>query len=250
MELSALARLALLSTVLSVAAAPSFAQDKGKTDGSASPAPQQQQPIGAGVEGPGPMSANPPAPPQPDWVKICKTDPKVKKEVCLTSRDLRTETGQTVASIALRAVAGDNKKFILAAVPPGLLLQPGVRVAVDQNAPANGKFSICFPNACYAELEVTDAFFKAMQKGQNLIVQAMNQEAKTLNFPVSLAGFAKANEGPSLDPKDVEEYRKEMSDAMDKQAQARRDKMQVQGAAAPTDGGPGAPGGKVQIKGQ
>jgi invasion protein IalB len=240
MELGKFARLAALAAGLGAVASPAYAQDK--------PAAAPAAP--ADVPGPGPMTATPPAPPQPNWVKICNTDPAAKKEVCLVSRDLRAETGQTVASVAVRTIAGEPKKFILAAVPPGLLIQPGVRVAVDQNAPANGKYSICFPNACYAELEINDAFFKNMQKGSNLIIQAMNQQAKTLNFPVALGGFSKAFEGPAADPKAIEEYKKEMNEGMNRLAQERRDKLQAPGSAVPpSDGGPQV-GDRAPVKAQ
>lgn len=224
MELGKFARFAALSAAIGLAAGPAMAQTAPKPD-AAKPA------------GPGPMSATPPAPPEANWVKICNKDEQAKKEVCLTSKDVRTDTGQNVASIAIRQVTGENKRFFLAAVPPGLLIQPGVRVAVDQNQPANGKYSICFPNACYAEIEVTDAFFKSLQKGQNLVVQAMNQQAKTLNFPVSLNGFSKAYDGPAMDPKQFEEGRRELNEGLAKKAQERRDQLQVPGSAqAPAEG--------------
>lgn len=237
MEFGKLARLAVISAAVGLAG-PAFAQQK-TAQSDAQKAGDAKAPAAApadapkAAEGPGPMSATPPAPPQPDWVKICNTDPKAKKEVCLVSRDLRAETGQTVASIAVRTVQGDPKKYILAAVPPGLLIQPGVRVAVDQNTPANGKYSICFPNACYAELEINDAFFKNMQKGNNLVIQAMNQQAKTLNFPVGLGGFSKAYDGPAADPKAVAEYQKDMNDAMAREAEKRRNALQNNGGAQP-----------------
>ncbi|GLK75760.1 hypothetical protein GCM10008171_10140 [Methylopila jiangsuensis] len=214
-------RLAILAAVLSIGAAlPAAAQEKK------APAPAAEKPAG-----PGPMSAAPAAAPQPNWVKICNTDPQAKKEVCLTSRDVKADTGQTVASIAIRQITGENKRFFLAAVPPGLLIQPGVRVAVDQNAPANGKYSICFPNACYAEIEVNDAFFNNLKKGNNLVLQAMNQQAKTVNFPVSLSGFTKAYDGPALDPKVVEAEREKANEELNKKAQEMRDKLQMQGGA-------------------
>lgn len=223
--------------VLALAAAsigfalPASAQEK-KTPAPAAGAPAPAAP----AAGPGPMTANPTTP-QPNWVKICNTDPQAKKEVCLTSRDVKADTGQTIASIAVRQVSGENKKFFLAAVPPGLLIQPGVRVAVDQSTPANGKYSICFPNACYAEIEITDAFFANLKKGTNLVVQAMNQQAKTVNFPVGLGGFTKAYDGPSLDPKIVQAEREKANEELNKRAAEMRDKLQMQGGAAPQGGG-------------
>jgi invasion protein IalB len=235
MTLGKYARLAVVSAVVGMAAGPAFAQE----------APKEGQ-----AAGPGPMPMNPPEAPQPNWVKICNKDDKAKKEVCLTSRDVRTDTGQNVASIAIRQISGEPKKFFLAAVPPGLLIQPGVRVAVDQNQPANGRYSICFPNACYAEVEINDAFFKNMQKGKNLVVQAMNQQAKTINFPVSLDGFSKAYDGPAMDPKVFAEGQKELNEGLARKAQEARDKLQAPGSAvAPTDGGPTI-GGRAPVKTQ
>jgi invasion protein IalB len=242
MKLGKVARLAVMTAAVSMAAGHAFAQDAQKPAGEA---PKEGQ-----AAGPGPMPMNPPAPPQPDWVKICNKDEKAKKEVCLTSRDVRTETGQNVASIAIRQVSGESKKFFLAAVPPGLLIQPGVRVAVDQNQPANGRYSICFPNACYAEVEINDAFFKNMQKGKNLVVQAMNQQAKTINFPVSLDGFSKAYDGPAMDPKVFADERKELNEGLAKKAQEARDKLQGPGSAQAPTGGQAMPGGQGQVKTQ
>ena len=239
MRLGNIARAAVIAAAFSLPAAHAVAQDAK---------PAQAAPQDGQAAGPGPMPMNPPAAPQPAWVKICNMDDKAKKEVCLTSKDVRTDTGQNVASIAVRVITGEPKKFFLAAVPPGLLIQPGVRVAVDQNAPANGKYSICFPNACYAEVEINDAFFKNMQKGKNLVVQAMNQQAKTINFPVSLDGFQKAFDGAAMDQKAFAEERKELNDGLAKKAQEARDKLQVPSAAAQP--GAEAPGGKAQVKTQ
>lgn len=230
--------------VLTLAAAslglalPASAQDRKAAPAPAQAAPAQTAP----AAGPGPMPGSATAAPQPNWVKICNTDPQAKKEVCLTSRDVKADTGQTIASIAVRQVTGEGKKFFLAAVPPGLLIQPGVRVAVDQSTPANGKYSICFPNACYAEIEITDAFFANLKKGTNLVVQAMNQQAKTVNFPVGLGGFTKAYDGPSLDPKIVQAERDKANEELNRRAQEMRDKLQMQGAApqSPTDAAPAA----------
>ena len=242
MTLGKFARIAMISAAFCVPASHGFAQDAAKPAAPAGGAPA--------AEGPGPMSMNPPEPAQPGWVKICNTDEKAKKEVCLTSRDVRTDTGQNVASIAVRQISGEPKKFFLAAVPPGLLLQPGVRVAVDQNTPANGKYSICFPNACYAEVEINDAFFKNMQKGKNLVVQAMNQQAKTINFPVSLEGFSKAYDGAAMDQKAFAEGRKELNEGLAKKAQEARDKLQAPGSAQAPASGPQMPGGQGAVKAQ
>src|SRR5262245_19214375 len=40
------------------------------------------------------------------WTKICNRDPQANKEVCLVAQDIRAETGQFLASVAVREVEG------------------------------------------------------------------------------------------------------------------------------------------------
>ena len=209
---------------------------------------QQPQPRPAPSAGPAVPGAPAPVPQggptanaaQPEWVKICNTDPASKKEVCLISRDVRAETGQTIASVALREIKGEPKRFFLAAMPPGLLIQPGIRIVVDQKEPQAGKFSICFPNACYAEVEVKDDFVPSLKKGQQIVVQAMNQQAKTIGFPVTLAGFTKAYDGAPLDPKMVADQQKKLQEELTRRAEEARKRYTDQ-AGAPSAEPPTAP---------
>lgn len=188
---------------------------------------------GAPVPAPAAQQASPTAnAAQPEWVKVCNTDPATKKEVCLISRDVRAETGQTIASVALREIKGEPKRFFLAAMPPGLLIQPGIRIVVDQKEPQAGKFSICFPNACYAEVEVKDDFVPSLKKGTQIIVQAMNQQAKTIGFPVTLAGFSKAYDGAPLDPKLVADQQKKLQEELTRRAEEARKRYTDQAGAS------------------
>jgi uncharacterized caspase-like protein len=131
-----------------------------------------------------------------EWAKVCNTDPASKKRVCLVSRDVRSETGQTIASVALREIEGDPKRHFLVALQPSFLLQPGILVSVDQRRPLPGKFSACFSNACYAEVEVKSDFLSALKKGRQVIVEAMNQQAKPIPSTAALTGIAQAYDGP------------------------------------------------------
>jgi invasion protein IalB len=235
------------SAIVTLAATAAFAQTAPKP---AAPAPAQQapaaQPAAPAAQGQaapgGPSTAGAP---QPEWMKLCSTDPANKKEVCLTARDVRTDTGQTVASVALREIKGDPKKFFLIALPPGLLIQPGIRIVVDQKTPQPGKFSICFPNACYAEVEAKDDFVGTMKSGNQVAVQALNREAKPVVFAVSLAGFSKAYDGAPLDPKIAEQSQRRLNEELQRKAEEARKRYMDQGAAGtpatPTAAVPAAP---------
>lgn len=218
--LSTLRTIACGTMLAALATAAAFAQTAPKPAAPAAPA------VLGGTQGASTAGA-----PQPEWVKLCSTDPNTKKEVCLIARDVRTDTGQTIASVAMRDTKGDPKKFFLVALPPGLLLQPGIRIVVDQKTPLPGKFSICFPNACYAEVEAKEDFVGVMKAGTQIAVQALNKEAKAVVFAVSLAGFSKAYDGAPIDPKIAEQSQRRLNDELQRKAEEARKRYSDQAGA-------------------
>jgi invasion protein IalB len=182
-------------------------------------APPAQKGAPAAKSGPAeaPQTQQAVAIPSP-WTKICSRDPQANKEVCLVAQDIRAETGQFLASVAVREVEGDPKKQFIIAVPPGMQLQPGMRVVIDKNEPLPARYSICFPNACYGDMDVDAKFVDIMKKGQALTVQAINQVGRTVNFTLVLKDFTKAYEGPPVDPKEIEEQQRKLREGMQKQA--------------------------------
>ena len=192
---------------------------QAQTKDKAAPAPKAAPPAAksAPAEQAAPQTQQAVAIPSP-WTKICNRDPQANKEVCLVAQDIRAETGQFLASVAVREVEGEPKKQFIIAVPPGMQLQPGMRVVIDKNEPMAARYSICFPNACYGDMDIDAKFVDVMKKGQALTVQAINQVGRTVNFTLVLKDFTKAYEGPPVDPKEVEEQQRKLREGMQKQA--------------------------------
>ena len=159
------------------------------------------------------------------WIKICSTDPQSKKTICLVTQELRTDNGQFLASVAFREISGDKNRTMLIAVPPGMLLQPGLRVAVDKNKPDVAKYTICFPNACYADMPAPDAAIAAIKKGTQLTLTVINQQAKPTAFNVSLKGFAKVYDGPAIEPAELQRQQQKLQEELQKKAEAARQKL-------------------------
>lgn len=187
-----------------------------------------------------PASAqNAPAPggTAPAWVKLCNSDPNSKKELCLVVQELRAETGQYIASAAIRQITGDPKRSLVISVPPGMMLQPGLRVQVDGGAPTDMKYGVCFPNACYAEQEINDAFITAMKGGNQFVITTINPQAKGVSFPMTLAGFTKAFDGAPLDAAGAKAREDDLNKALQARAEEARKKLieqqQKEGGTAP-----------------
>ncbi|MEJ1159056.1 invasion associated locus B family protein [Prosthecomicrobium sp. N25] len=164
-----------------------------------------------------------PGQPNP-WVKLCSKDPE-GRDICLIAQELRTEDGQVVGSVALREISGDPKKMLLIAVPPNYLVQPGLRIGVDKGKREEAKYTICFPNACYAEMPVSDPFIAGMKKGQVLVVTTLNLQEKPQNFPFGLAGFKESHEGPGIDPTKDPQSQAQLEQELQKRAEELRQKL-------------------------
>jgi len=172
-------------------------------------------------QAPTPPAAGPDAP----WAKLCNADPATGKELCLVIQEVRADTGQFIASATIRTIAGEAKKSLITAVPPGMLLQPGLRVQIDDGQQQEVRYGICFPNACYAELEIDDAFIGRLKAGGNLTVTTLNQQAKPVNFPMTLAGFTKAYDGAGMDQAAQQARESELADALARRAENARQKL-------------------------
>lgn len=236
MSLRLFATTALALSMLTVV--PALAQTKPAKK----PAAQTEEPADSGdaaapAPAPAPAAAaGPTTPPisgpQPDWVKMCQKDDKAKVEICQTSRDLRAETGQTLASVAVREQKSDKgaKRIMVMAIPPGMQIQPGVRVLVDTQQAIMGKYSVCFPQACMVEAELTDAVMANLRKGTTLNLQLVAPGSKVVVLPIGLDGLAKALDGNPLDPTKVQDDQKKLNDELQKKAKEALEQLKAQPA--------------------
>lgn len=167
------------------------------------------------------------------WIKICSKDAE-KKNVCLVAKELHSQEGQLVASVALRDVEGDPKKVLLIAVPPVVLIQPGMRVQIDKGKQMEAKYTICFPNACYAEMDIADKAIDEMKKGKALVVTSLNIQQKPMAFPFILSTFKTAAEGEGIDPSAGQKNQEQLQQELQKRAEEAAKKLQ-EGGATPAE---------------
>ena len=172
------------------------AQPKAKPKAAPAPTPQAQQ---GG---------------QPDltysfWTKVCQKGPEANaKQVCFLARDARVESGMPVAVVVLVEPEGEAKKLLRVTLPLGVSLQAGTRVIVDNGQPLTAPYVICLSNGCMAEYEASNELITKMKSGQNLHVQGIYGSGQPINIPMPLADFAKAYDGPPIDPKELEQQEK------------------------------------------
>jgi invasion protein IalB len=226
------------------AAAPALAQQTPRQQRPAQPAQPAPQAAPAQPQAAaGTVVQVKPEPSQPDWTKVCGKDPAQNAEICYTTRDFVSDQGQPVLAVAVYDAKGaQSQKVVRFLMPLGLLLQPGIRFAVDQGQAIPGRYAICFPNGCFAEAPgLKDDVINAMKKGTTLNVSVQNQAQREVTFAVPLTGFAKAFDGPPIDPKVLEEQQKKLQDELQKRSDEMRQRLQQQGAAGAPPSTAGAP---------
>jgi invasion protein IalB len=172
------------------------------------------------------------------WTKFClKGQDANAKQVCFTGKDGRIESGQPVVAAVIIEPEGEPKKILRVTLPLGMQLVHGTRIIVDNNAPMQSPYVICFANGCMSDYEATPELLANMKKGQNLVVQAINANGAPLTLPLPLGEFAKAYDGPPTDPKVFEETQKKLQEELQKRADEARKRLE----ANPPPGGPAAP---------
>lgn len=163
--------------------------------------------------------------PANDWIKLCGEDKTAKKQICFVQRELRTDGGQFLASAGVRSVDGEARRILLLQTPVGMLIQPGMRVQIDNGKQDAAKYTICFPNACFAELPVNDAYVASMKKGNDLVLTTLNQQAKAVTFKLSLKGFTSAFDGPAIDTAALQRQQEQLQSELQRKAKEAQQKL-------------------------
>lgn len=179
-----------------------------------------------------------PAQGQPEnaWIKICNRDQQSNKDLCLITQELRTNAGQFLASLAIRETPGEARKSLLMSVPVGMLVQPGVQLQIDGGKGEVARYSICFPNACYAEMPIDAGFVTRLKAGGKLQLSTMNQQAKPVRFEMTLIGFTSAYDGAGIDPAELQQKQDDLQRTLDERAKEARDRLVAEQRRAVDDG--------------
>ena len=227
-------------------AAPKTAQPKATQPAT----PKAPAPAGAPAAGAPPAAggqAAAPGTPAEDnaWVKLCEKSAQTEnKEICLTHHErLDGNSGIVLVAAAIRKVEGEPKEQILVRLPTAIALAipAGVQIRIDEEQPLSLKYTLCYATSCQAETDVTPELLASIRKGKQMVVAAVNLQRKAIGFPVPLAGFSKAYEGPPVDNAKYQQARQQLMEMIRKrqqelaskaaEADAKKGQAQAQGAA-------------------
>ena len=124
-----------------------------------------------------------------DWRFQCKALP-TSQNVCVLSQTLaNAKTKKPILNLVLRRVGKDRKLVLIAMVPLGVSLAPGIAGKVDDGKRFNFVWQICAVQGCQAAALVDDELKKALKAGVRLLIAFRPQpNVKPITLVASLKG--------------------------------------------------------------
>jgi len=170
----------------------------------------------------------------PSWVKICS---KIgETDICNVQFSIVTNTKQLVTSVNLLQSKGKTKRRIFqVAVPSGRYIPEGIKVQIDKGKVNTLPYSLCMPDRCLAEIQLSESLVKALKKGGELTLTSTNFRAQKNPVKVTLKGFTAAYTGPPLKRDEVTNRNKALEDALKKKSLETAAKLKAAQDAAKAD---------------
>lgn len=174
----------LLASGLALASGTAVAQQAGTIL-----LPGEEDPLAGITEGEQTAAVETPErPPEQNWLKVCDTTESGER-ACIM-RQLVIKGGQFAGSFTLRDDPGqENRLVMVAAVPLGILLFPGMVWQIDSARPFRTPFVTCDPRSCVSQALINEAYVDSLKKGANLFVTVKNLQNRDLVVEFNLAGF-------------------------------------------------------------
>tara|TARA_B100000780_G_scaffold278446_1_gene252018 strand:+ start:160 stop:711 length:552 start_codon:yes stop_codon:yes gene_type:complete len=131
------------------------------------------------------------------WAVRCNDEASLKAEnkrgKCeMYQRQDMKDSGQRVIEFAIGYPAEQNNARGIFILPMGILLQPGVKLSIDDGKPLAFQVRYCLPNGCYAYVSLNDDLMDRLSKGNQATVEVIKTDGQPLRIPVPLKGFTKA----------------------------------------------------------
>lgn len=159
------------------------------------------------------------------WFKICNINKDTKKEVCVLNIQVLSPEKKPIAQVRIIEQKGTSAKLLSIVMPPGLLIQPGMRIQIDKSNIGTAKFQVCTPQACVAEASLGSKFIGSLKRGSEMDIVGIDQARKQAGFKVTLSGFTAAYDGDPIDPKELQAKTETLQQKLQRKADEARKKL-------------------------
>jgi invasion protein IalB len=115
--------------------------------------------------------------------------------VCHTSIEGKSDLGDLIVKVDLMEREDAPAARLQIFVPPGTLLQPGVKLTVDKDPSIVVPYTICLANGCVAAVVPKPKLLRELETGGMLSLEVVNSNVVRVIASLPLESFAKARQG-------------------------------------------------------
>jgi len=124
-----------------------------------------------------------------DWSYGCDTSQEGTNDCVIYQELLDPSNNQPVARLTVIKVAEATRPVLIATTPLGVMLQPGLKLFVDQKEIGSMPFQVCIQPGCRSEVEMPEELLQHFKSGVSGALQIMRPDGKPISAPFSLKGF-------------------------------------------------------------
>ncbi|MEM8750830.1 MAG: invasion associated locus B family protein [Pseudomonadota bacterium] len=165
------------------------------------------------------------------WVKVCSK--VADNDICNVQINQLGANGQLLTGVNLLQSKGStNRRIFQVAVPSARYIPEGVKIRIDNGKENTLPYSICLPDRCLAEIQLSEGLVKALKGGGELTLTSTNFRAQKNPVKVTLKGFTAVFDGPPLKRDEVQQRNKKIEEELKRKAKETADKLKAAQDAA------------------
>lgn len=123
------------------------------------------------------------------WTVVCTSG---EGKLCIVQQQLANAQNQQVLATAAVKLNPEGGAVFLVQTPSGVMIAPGMVLAVDNQEVAKAPFVACAPRACEAAFKIDQSLINSLAKGKALSATVQSIRGKGVNIVFQLDGFVKA----------------------------------------------------------
>jgi len=123
------------------------------------------------------------------WSRHCAREADGREQCFVEQYAVAMPANTVVLNIRFGFAGPDHRARMVATAPLGILLQPGLGIAIDAGKPILVPFESCNSGGCRATAEIDTAGLAHFRRGTTMTVRYAAADRRTVEIPVSLAGL-------------------------------------------------------------
>lgn len=173
--------------------------------------------------------------PQNEWFKVCTK--QADNDICNVQNIRTAQTGQLLTAVNMIQITGkQNRALFQVAVPTGRVIPAGVAMQVDDGETQRIPYSICLPDRCIAEAQLSQQLIDAFKAGGSVTLTTVNFQNQPNPVEVTLEGFTAAFEGNPLKQSELESRQQELQAEIERRREEFQERLKAEQERAKESG--------------